>query len=239
MKKDTLKIIEDSLFYDRWTCNVCGKEIFSGYFCSECEEHIERLGLNRCSHCGRKTAYPVNFCNSCIEKNLSFDLARSVFNYKPPIDLLIQNFKYKNYRYVAKYFAEELFALYKNENLDCDFVIFVPMSEERFKERGYNQSELIAKEFSALSGLKVLSAVKKVKETPRQANLTMKERLENLTSSFKVDKKLVKDRKILLVDDVMTTGATVEVISKQLKNAKANKVAVLSVASVSLNENKV
>ena len=237
MQKKILKIIDNFLFYDRWTCNVCGSEIFDGYFCSECESEIERLLENKCEHCGRKTAYKVKYCNSCIERNISFDVARSVFNYKSPIDKVIQNFKYQNARYIAKYFAEELYKAYLSENLECDFITFVPMSEERLNERKYNQSELLAQEFSLLSGKEVVNCVSKVKETERQANLTLKERLKNLGSSFKVDKNAVSGKKILLIDDVLTTGATTESISKQLKSANASKITVLTVASVSICEN--
>lgn len=241
MQKKTQKIIDNALFYDRWTCNVCGKEIFSGYFCEECQSKIEWLSEseNRCSHCGRKTAYSVKFCNNCIEKNINFDTARSVFNYQDTIGGVIQNFKYNNCRYLSKYFAEELYKIYIKEKFECDYITFVPMSEQRLNERGYNQAELLAEEFSMLSGLEVLSVINKVKETERQAKLTMKERLKNLNSSFKIDKKLVKGKKILLIDDVLTTGATVETISKLLKTAKASKVIVLTVASVSISENKV
>ena len=111
------------------------------------------------------------------------------------------------------------------------------MSEERLKERKYNQSELLANEFCLLSGKETISVITKVKETERQANLTLKERLKNLSSSFKVEKNAVSGKKILLIDDVLTTGATAEAISKQLKSANADKITVLTVASVSICEN--
>ena len=112
MQKKILEIIDNALFYDRWTCNVCGCEIFEGYFCSKCESEIERLLENKCEHCGRKTPYKVKFCNSCIERNTSFNLARSVFNYKSPIDKVIQKSKNdclaKNYLpLIKKYFLPE------------------------------------------------------------------------------------------------------------------------------------
>ena len=88
-----------------------------------------------------------------------------------------------------------------------------------------------------LSGKEVKGIITKVKETERQANLTLKERLKNLSSSFKVDKKMANGKKILLIDDVLTTGATTESISKLLKSANAEKITVLTVASVSICEN--
>ena len=233
MIKFIKKVLNRALFYDRWTCNVCNKEIFKGYFCSDCQSKITFITKNKCLHCGRATPYPVNYCNSCTERNINFDKALSVFDYKKPVSLLIQNFKYQNRKYLGDYFSKELYTLYKNENLSCDLVAFVPMHPDRLKERGYNQAEFLAQRFSALSNVKVVNCVKKVKETERQATLSLSERLKNLSTSFKVDKALVKDKSILLIDDVLTTGATADILSKLLKKAGATKVIVLTVASVS------
>ena len=73
-----LKAIKNSFFNERWTCNCCGREIFSGYFCAECLKSVEKIGENKCEHCGRKTAFKTQYCDSCKDKNLNFDLARSV-----------------------------------------------------------------------------------------------------------------------------------------------------------------
>ena len=225
--------IKDALFYERWTCNVCNKEIFSGYFCEDCLQKIEKISTSKCKHCGRVTPYPVNFCDNCIEKNVNFNIARSVFNYEPPISYLIQNFKYKNQKYHKRYFAEELFNLYKSEKLNCDVICFVPMTEERFNQTGYNHAELLSQEFSNLSKIPIVDALQKIKETPRQATLSLSERLKNLKSAFKVKGKLIKDKKVLIIDDVLTTGATCDTISKLLKKNGATKICVLTVASVS------
>lgn len=227
------KLLDKALFYDRWTCNACGNEIFSGYFCSACQEKVKYVGDNKCLHCGRVTPYPVNFCDSCIEKNVFFDRALSVFNYQPPISDLIQKFKYDNKKYLSKYFAEELFALCKAQNIDFDVITFVPMHEERERERGFNQAKILANELVLKLGASVYDCVKKVKLTERQATLSLSERLKNLSSSFKVEKEVVKDKKVLLVDDVLTTGATADTVSKLLKKAGAKQVTVLTVASVS------
>lgn len=227
------KLLDRALFYDRWTCNACGDEIFSGYFCSRCQEKVKYIGENSCLHCGRVTPYPINYCDSCIEKNVFFDRALSVFDYQPPISDLIQKFKYGNKKYLAKFFVEELYSLCKAKNLDFDIITFVPMHEERERERGFNQAKILANELALKLGVNAYDCVKKVKLTERQATLSLSERLKNLSSSFKVEKELVKDKSVLLVDDVLTTGATAETISKLLKKAGAKKVTVLTIASVS------
>ena len=108
------------------------------------------------------------------------------------------------------------------------------MSAERLKERGYNQAELLAKELSLLVGVPVIDDVfKKVKETARQATLDATARRANLVGSFIVnDKAAIKGKRVLLVDDVMTTGATVETLSHLLIKGGALSVDVLTVASV-------
>jgi ComF family protein len=231
--KDFFNLIKRSIFHERWTCNVCQKEIFSGYFCDDCAKEMVKIGDNKCNHCGRQTPYPVNYCDSCSDKNLSVDVARSVYEYSYPISVVIQNFKYQNARYHAKFFAEKLYEIYKVEKFSVDAVTFVPMSETKLAKRGYNQSKLLADEFSRLSGIETLECVEKVKETESQANLSFSERVKNLKGAFKSDKRLVKDKSVLLIDDVLTTGSTAECVANSLKKAGAKSVLLLTVASVS------
>ena len=112
------------------------------------------------------------------------------------------------------------------------------MSEERLYERGYNQAELIADELSLIIGVPVLKGVIiKVKDSKRQATLSAKERKSNLSGTFKVeDSSSLKGKNVLIADDVMTTGATVEVLSHLIVKAGAAKVNVLTVASVAKGE---
>ena len=224
--------IRNALFYEKWTCNICGAEIFSGIFCDNCNKKISHIKENRCEHCGRITYAKVPFCDSCKTQNLNFDKARSLYEYKEPISYLIQNFKYDNCRYLARIFAGELYSLYQEEGFELDVITFVPMHEERLVKRGYNQSQLLAEELSNLVGAPLINALTKTVETERQANLNLQERRKNLKGSFKADKKQVKDKSVLLVDDVLTTGSTVDVISELLKKAGAKSVYVLTIASV-------
>ena len=110
--------------------------------------------------------------------------------------------------------------------------VYVPMTEKALKKRGYNQSKLLAEALSLKTEVPVLDCVVKVKETKRQATLKRGERLKNLKEAFRVcDKKAVKDKTIVLVDDVTTTGATAEVIAERLKSAGAKLVYLITVAS--------
>src|SRR5574344_2119268 len=97
------------VFNPRLTCSLCGREIFgSGFFCAECEKTLPYNNSFICDHCGRKTAFPSEYCDSCKDFNLSFDGARSAFDYRVPVDKLITGLKYGNKKYLAEMFAEKL-----------------------------------------------------------------------------------------------------------------------------------
>ena len=216
------------------TCNACGREIFDGYFCPECAEKLPFNDGVICNHCGRRVFGPEEFCSSCNGRETYFDRVRSVFIYSDPIKKLISSLKYNGKRYLAEVFAFYLVRLYYSSFFNADAVVYPPMSEERLKERGYNQAELLAKEFSILTGIPVLDDVLvKNKETPRQATLNAADRRKNLQGSFGLQKaELIGSKNVLIVDDVMTTGATAEILAGLLLKNGARKVDVLTVSSV-------
>ena len=106
------------------------------------------------------------------------------------------------------------------------------MTEKKQKKRKFNQTELLANSISTIINLPVVTVIEKIKETPAQAGLTRKDRLENLTGAFKViDKQAVLGKTVLLIDDVLTTGATAESVAKKLKKSGAKKVILLTACS--------
>ncbi len=229
-----LDFLDKYLFNAKWTCSVCGKDVFDDkYFCDDCLKTLPFNGKNICNHCGRKTHFPQEYCNSCANFYLSVDTARSVFNYEMPIKSLIKRLKYKNAKYISEIFAPYLKEVYENNKFDADIVAYAPMSNKAKKARGYNQAELIAKGFAKEMSLEVFDGLLKIKETKRQAGLTKFERTLNLQGAFKIEnKKEIKDKIVVLIDDVLTTGNTTEMLSALLKKAGAKKVIVLTVASV-------
>lgn len=227
------EFLRKTLFNETWTCNLCDREIFEGYFCQDCIEKLPFNNKDICFHCGRKVSVPTNNCVTCKNKLVSIDKGRSVFEYKDEIAMLIQKFKFENKRYLAKAFAFYLEKEYLKGYFNADFITYIPMSDKRLKERGYNQTELLAKELSIRVGVPVKQVLQKEKETPHQVGLTREERFKNLSGSFKViNKKELTDKTVLIVDDVTTTGATGEVVAELLKRKGAEKVYLLTVASV-------
>lgn len=221
-------------FNPSWRCLNCGKEVFEEQeFCDECLQILPYNDGAICDHCGRKLNVFSNYCSTCKGKLVDLDKCRSAFNYLPPISKLIKQAKYDNAKYLLDYFAKRLSSLYFQNYFNADYLVYVPMSVRAEKRRGYNQSKLLAQKLSELIGVDVLDCLIKTKETERQATLTGEQRRKNLVDAFKViDKKSVKDKSILIVDDVTTTGATAQIIAQKLKNAGAIKVYLITVASV-------
>lgn len=218
---------------EKWRCNVCSKEIFSGeYFCDECLKNLPFNDKAICSRCGRSLLQNQDGCLTCNNWLLYLDKSRSVFNYENPINLLIKSAKYDNKKYLLKIFAEYLVELYAKSPFECDAICYVPMTKRAEKKRGYNQSKIMAKIVANKLDLPVLNCIEKTKDTLKQTKLGRKERIKNLRHSFRVDKKLVKGKNVLLIDDVTTTGATAETIAEKLKKGGAKTVNLITVASV-------
>lgn len=221
------------------TCSVCKRENFNGEsICDECESVLPYNDKAVCGHCGRKVAYSTDYCDFCKNHNVELDGARSVFEYKDPINKLIRRLKYYGERYLAEEFAQKMAKVYFRSLPTVDVAVSVPADIKRLKQRGYNQSELIARAFCKFTQTEyIANALTKTRETKSQVGLTLKERKENLTGSFAVtDKKQIKDKVVLIVDDVLTTGTTLGVISEKLKKSGAKEVYALTVASVTFGE---
>ncbi len=229
-----------SVFTDEtWKCELCKRELFNKeYVCERCKSKLPYIAYGKyCSHCGRRTDSYEQYCSVCKNQLTEIDIGRSVFDYEGKIVPMITGFKFQGRAYLKKFFAEELFKLYSAEGLKADAVTYVPMTDKAVKKRGYNQTLLLAEEFSALSGLEVISVLKKTRDTKHQVGLNRKDRLNNLGGSFGItDKKSAAGKDILLIDDVATTGATGETVARYLKKAGAKRVILLTVASVGYNK---
>ncbi len=223
------------LYNPKWRCLSCKTEIFSGkYFCEECESKLPLIDTYYCEHCGRKLKVASSYCLSCKNKMTKIDRARSYYDYQKPINTLIMQLKYYGNMYLADVFAQDLANLYFKNYFNADLICCVPMSKKGMRKRGFNQSELLARALSEIVGVPVEVVLIKIKETANQAKLSREERLKNLKGAFRVTcKEKIKDKRVLIVDDVLTTGATSETIAEMLKNKGAKQVFLLTVASVS------
>lgn len=227
-------IIFDLLFPKHITCNVCSKDIFeegSNGICSECQKTLPKIVGQVCFKCGIPIHSIDRYCDFC-KKSKPYEMARSCYEYKGKIVTLIHNLKFNNAQYLAEDFSKDLCKLYKTEKYSCDIVIPVPMTQARLKSRGYNQAGLLANGLSKLINLPYdENNLLKIKDTKSQVGLDFSERKNNLIDAFKTkDKKFFKGKKVLLVDDIFTTGATIECCARALKKGGASQVFAITVA---------
>lgn len=212
-----------------FTCDLCGREVFGGErVCDKCRKILPWNDGNICPLCGRKVGEP-GICLECKQKRLMVDKARSPLLHEGEAARIVVRAKKQKYFYRTA--AELMFPLL--DEFGADAFIFVPMTERAQKKRGYNQSRLIAEELSRLSGIPVLDAVSKIHETGAQKSLGRTEREKNMEGSFHVtDRKGVKNKNLLIIDDTLTTGSTVSELATVLKRAGAKEVNALTLTSV-------
>ena len=236
MKEVFNKVLE-KLYPNDITCFLCGEEVKEDEngLCDRCAKEIQ-WNNQYCVTCGSPCKTMAIYCMHCQNGERNFTLARSPFVYCDRIALSIQNLKYNGKKYLANRFAllmKEPLEKLIEEGVQIDLIVYVPLFKKRQKGRGFNQSELLAKELSKLTNIPLSrNNLIRVKDTITQTNLTFKERQSNLDKAFEiVDKSEFKNKNILLIDDVLTTGATADNCSKILKKAKAKNVYVLTFAT--------
>jgi len=213
-------------------CLVCG-DMQPKYFCDECLADIVWINPPVCSYCGM----PVDArnCLECAEVDFSFDSARSAAVYDGALKDAIHQFKYSGHKVLGPILAE-LVVRYlrgKPERLRLvDCVIPVPIHPSRLRQRGFNQSEILADEIGRAFSLPVLKGnLTRIRPTRPQIDLPRDKRRENVADAFYVETKNgVAGRNILLVDDVFTTGCTSDAAARTLKDAGAKAVHVLTLA---------
>ena len=197
--------------------------------CPKCLGQIEPFEYPLCLNC--RSFVPKGIvCPVCTDKTT---LLFAYANYQPPLKDIIIQFKFRGITSPAKTFAELTNQKYESsmKKLQADALIPIPLHPSRFSFRGYNQAELFADELSKLSGLPVMADVLyRIKRGRPQARLEFKKRIANIHEAYKVKDFDNKARQIILVDDVVTSGATVLEAKKCLENADYKVVAIISIA---------
>jgi ComF family protein len=204
-------------------------------FCGDCWGKINFISKPYCKSCGCGLGLSIldgMICGKCFRNSPNYELSRSLMKFNEHSKRIIHAFKYHDRTGLGKIFAKLLCHKYEAEINDIDIVVFVPMHKLKRLFRMYNQAQLLAHEM-ALMLKKPLgnNMLIKSKWTKSQASLSKIEREKNLRDSIKFNSKYkIKGKKILLVDDVMTTGTTINKCTKLLKQAGASSVYVVTIA---------
>ncbi len=226
------KVISELFFPSKIKCIVCGAELPKDTVYGLCDKCSLSINEKFCLHCGRSIKNQADYCDYCKENSYSFDKARAPLIYENEVRTLVHRLKYGNAKYLAREMAEILADLYFDGGLDADVVTFVPMHPIAQKERGYNQAEEIAKEFSKIISVPLVCALERTKHTKHFAKMGKEERAEAIKDLYAItNKECVKDKRVILIDDVFTTGSTSNECSKLLKRAKSESVTVLTFAT--------
>jgi len=217
-------------------CGVSSPETFR-HICWECWSDTARVEPPFCARCGDPVAGAVEhdfICYACSAEQPAFDAARSAARYAGVAGEALRKLKYEYALWLVPDLAEVLHLCLKAEYPDrtFDLVVPVPLHHIRRRERGFNQSGALARELARRLGVRIRSrALRRIRPTTTQTHLTAKGRLSNVKNAFQPAKgNRLQGRSVLLVDDIMTTGATVNACAKALKKGGAAAVHVVTVA---------
>lgn len=213
-------------------CAGCGK--VKDRFCQDCWKSVVLIQSRVCTICGQPL-FTSDLCNQCSQKRPSFSALRSWAQYSGPLRQAILRLKYRRDLALGDVLAAPLIQFFRELDWEVDCVIPVPISLVRLRERGYNQVSLIALPLALALGIPYLAkGLKKTRETRSQVGLSAEERTQNVFQAFEADSGLVSGRRVLVVDDVITTGATMEACAFSLKEAGALEVYGITLARAML-----
>ena len=222
-------------------CLLCGKVIHSdSSICANCFEKITFITEPYCQHCGRPFISNIEqsdnmLCVDCLMHKDNFRLCRAAIEYDEFSKKLLLDFKFADHVENKKLLAKWLYLAGKDIfTAGADIIIPIPLHYTRLLKRKYNQSAILAKELSVLTGIEVeYNILKKIRRTLPQAKCNKTERKRNVKDAFAVlSAEKIKGKRIILIDDIFTTGSTMKECAKILLKAGAMSVDALTVAKV-------
>lgn len=213
------------------SCPGCGLE--GELICDDCHSKIDRQVGRLCRYCGQ----PVrgsDVCGPCRGIEHAYEAYRGYGFYAGVLRDAIIRLKYENDIGISRVLAGYLETVVRSTNWHYDIIVPVPLSAQKLAERGYNQASRLAKPLAAVleKPFRPL-ALTRIRETSSQVGLDIRSRLDNVNNAFRADPRVVKGKSVLLVDDVFTTGATLQSTASELKIAGASQVFALTLAKSS------
>ncbi|MDR0426449.1 MAG: ComF family protein [Clostridiales bacterium] len=220
------------LYPDGITCIVCGGELDRDTKYGVCERCALPYNTSFCPVCGRHSKLG-GYCDRCKGKrDFSFDIARAPFVFGDGIEGVVHALKYGNARWLPKYLAQFMADSYFECGQNADILTFVPLHRKREKKRGYNQAALLSAQLAPLIEKEPLPILTRIKDTKNLARMKRDARLKEIEGAFELLPEAdVADKNILLIDDVLTAGATAGECARVLKGGGAKSVFVLTLAT--------
>ena len=208
-------------------CTICGKSIRAGeYLCDQCETKAARIVAPFCEKCSEPfegSIVNTFVCANCAHRTIYFNAAVAAYRGRGIVRQIIHEFKYGRQIYLRHLVARWLNSALDDERLrqgHFDVIMPVPLHPARQRERGFNQASLLAELLSAQTSIPVKPLLERTRYTTTQTALDRSERMENLHNAFRLRKNAnVRGLRVLLIDDVLTTGSTLSECARILKRA--------------------
>ena len=216
-------------------CPFCGKVYRKG-ICPACKIKLEKVSVLQpyCMRCGKPLRrVEQEYCYDCENTVHYYDRGRALWIHKAPVNHSIYQFKYHNQREFGKYYADEMFRRFEAviREWKPDLIIPIPLHYRRRRKRGYNQSAIIARRLGKVMNVPVsLNVLKRIRYTDPQKKLDHTTRKKNLQKAFSVRKLPADVKTVILIDDIYTTGNTINEAARKLKEAGVEKVFFLTVS---------
>lgn len=221
-------VLQELLYPPR--CPICDAVLEFGAHgcCAECDRRLPRIKGPVCMKCGKPVADGrTEYCEDCGTQRHLFERGVAAFTYTGPMRASVYRMKAGNRRDYLPFFAEEMAAALSRYlcRWAPELILPVPMHPRKRRARGFSQSELLARRISALTGIPAApDALECVRAAPAQKTLGRKERMRNLRGSFRVREPFYAVRRVLVVDDVYTTGSTMDELSRVLLQSGVERV---------------
>lgn len=225
-KEGMLKLknaVLNALFPHKFSCILCGRDIPSSFICSHCDKEEIYNNGNRCMVCDTPLKEGNIICDHCKDKKQErhFKNIYCPFIYDGIVRKAILKFKSDGDKFLAEGFAHYIAERLELQQVEFDLIVPVPSYKDSVKKRGYNPAYVLAEELSKIMKIPFEDALYKTRKTANQKYLDYKDRQINLENSMALlNKSIIKNKNILIIDDIITTGATIEACAKLMPKAK-------------------
>lgn len=225
------------IFYPK-RCVICDRvlKMKETEICAQCKDLPLLIGEDFCMKCGKSVPQEQEYCEDCQSKKTTFLCGRSVFSYNRDLRRSIARFKYHGRQEYASYYGRMMYQVHKEwlQQVQPDMLLPVPVHKKRLQQRGYNQAELLAKELGRYANLPVVADLLiRQENTLPQKELSAQERLSNLQGAFvaKEAELYTNVNCVIIVDDIYTTGSTIEACSQVMRKIGVQNIYFLCLCS--------
>lgn len=230
--RDVCQRMLRQIYPDR--CPVCDRVLYDSRICPACRWKLKYVRQPVCYSCGKPLQNAVQeYCRDCASGHHAFRRGRAVFVYQGAVRGILYRYKYSNRRDYTEFLAQEAAGLYRDWILrqGIEAVVPIPLSRKRQRMRGYNQAEIFAERLAQLCGLPFSAKMlRRIRNTAPQKQLSAEERKNNLKNAFKIEENVVNLKRVLLVDDIYTTGSTIDAAALVLKQSGIEDVFFLCIS---------